>query len=67
MTQANLPSSFLYCGTFRSYIGVKYELIAGSEDLQGVYQPIIQKRIIQIHELPTKIDRNIYKEADREI
>ena len=32
-TSANLPSSFLYCGTFRSYLGMKYELIAGVEDI----------------------------------
>jgi hypothetical protein len=54
-TSANLPSSFLYCGPQRSFMNIRYELIAGMEDSLGKFKPLLVKRLINLVEAPTSI------------
>ncbi len=54
-TPTNLPSSFLYCGPQRSFMNIRYELIAGMEDSLGKFKPLLVKRLINVVEAPTSI------------
>lgn len=54
-TPASLPSSFLYCGPQRSFMNIRYELIAGMEDCYGKFKPLLVKRLINLVEASTSI------------
>eukprot|EP00347_Sterkiella_histriomuscorum_P005608 403355944 len=62
--QSWFPSSFLYCGIQRCNLMVKYQLIAGLEDLSRQFRPLYTKKIVDISQPPIQADDMVNIQLD---